>query len=421
MKISRRQFIGSTLATVVASQSQVADAASAQPSIKSISAMVLAPDGRLIVADWRSNLLVALNLPELKESKEASFNVRDLSARLAESYTSAAGDVRVTSALLHRPSQNAVLALSLGRQPNAPTGIALVTPQGKVTQVDLSRAFHGKQALSSPPGEAKLWADQLSTTFLVTDMKVFKNELIVAGLSNSNFSSTLRRIPYPFSGAQTVTAVEMYHAVHNQIESRAPVRAFSVIDVEGEPTLLAAYTCTPLVTVSMTALKDGATVRGKTIAELGFGNTPLDVLPFAVEHKGKSTDWVLVANSSKSADLLKMDDVVKASRGEGLSTPVKAPFEPYAGVRALPVPITNAQKVMDQGPQFLSVLRREPVSGQLQLVSFRKGAFFRLSDHVNEYDFPTYQYPADSEFQQQYIKPFHKMMKTDEGHSALIK
>ena len=76
---------------------------------------------------------------------------------------------------------------------------------------------------------------------------------------------------------------------------------------------------------------------------------------------------------------------------------------------------------MDQGPQFLTVLRRDAHDGQLQLVSVRKGAFFRLSDHVNEYDFASYTYPSGDKFQQEYIRPFHKLMKTDEGHANLVK
>ena len=85
------------------------------------------------------------------------------------------------------------------------------------------------------------------------------------------------------------------------------------------------------------------------------------------------------------------------------------------------LPITSVQRLMDQGPQFLTALRRLPGDGQLQLVSIRKGAFFRLSDFVNEYDFPDYRYPDGDPFQQDYIRPFHGMMKTDEGHAALIK
>lgn len=388
--------------------------------IHSISALALAPDGKLIAADWRAGALHVLALPVLPDAREASFNVLDLSDRLAGAYGLDSG-IRITAAAMHAPSQTAFLAVALGRRADALVALAVVDVEGNVTTLDADALLTASLPLGQEPGEARLWDREPARTLFVTDMKFFGDELIVAGLSNATFSSTLRRIPYPFAGPGTASTIEMYHAVHNQLETRAPVRAFDVIDVAGIPTLLAAYTCTPLVTVPMAELKDGARVRGKTIAELGFGNSPLDVVPFSIEYQGQQSDWVLVANSAKAADLISLPDIVEAVQGQGLSRPVSAPFDPFAGVKAIPLPIANVQRVMDQGSQFLIALRRDPREGQLQLVSIRKGAFFRLSDFVNEYDFPDYRYPDGDPFQQDYIRPFHGMMKTDEGHAALIK
>jgi hypothetical protein len=430
MNSSRRNFVSSTTATVAiaaATSAVVSTPAVAKTlrkvskKVQSISAMTFAPDGRLIVADWRTSALHSLTLPTLATAKETSFNVLDLSERLAKAYQMDALSVRVTASALDVKSQVTFLALALGRQANAPAGLAMVDAQGKMTILELDNVWAATQPLSGAPGESNLWSKQTTRSLLVTDIKAMGNELIVAGLSNSSFDSTLRRVPYPFTGAGSASAVSMYHAVHNQIETRAPVRAFNIVDVAGQPTLLAAYTCTPLVTVPMADLIDGAKVRGKTIAELGFGNSPIDVLSFSIEYQGQKSDWVLIANSAKAADLISLPDIVKAAQSEGLSKPVKAPFDQFAGVRTIPVPIANLQRVMDQGPQFLNVLRRDVQSGQLQLVSVRKGAFFRLSDHVNEYDFANYAYPADDKFQQDYIRPFHGMMKRDEGHAALVK
>jgi hypothetical protein len=431
MDTSRRNFI--TTATAAAatggaaavSLSPEAAQAKAPPNasarVRSISAMAFAPDGKLVVADWRSGALHALPLPSAPEAKERSFNVPDLSDRLAAAFGVRADHLRVTASALHGKTQTAVLAVALGRKTDAPVGLAVVDASGRVTRLPLDAAVSASQPLTAMPADGQLWGHQRARTLTVTDLKAHGNELIVAGLTGATFSSTLRRIPYPFSGAGTASAVEMYHAVHNQIETRAPVRTFSIIDVAGEPTLLAAYTCTPLVTVPMSALKDGARVRGKTIAELGFGNTPLDMLPFSIDYKGQRSDWVLVANSAKAADLISLPDVVAAALAPGLTQPVAAPFNQHAGVKTIPLPITNVQRLMDQGPQFLLALRRLPEDGQLQLVSIRKGAFFRLSDFVNEYDFPDYSYPDGDKFQQEYIRPFHKLMKTDEGHAALVK
>lgn len=322
MSTSRRTFMsGAVVATAAATlttESRAQSPVQAQPvkpaKVASVSAMTLGPDGKLIVADWRKGALHALALPALPVAQETSFNVLDLTTRLAAAYGVDEASLRVTSAAMHGPSQTAILALALGRTADAPVAIALVDAKGAVTALDVDAAVAASQPLPDAPGDDALWGAQPSRGLMVTDIKPFGGELIVAGLTGATFSSTLRRVSYPFNGSVAASKVEMYHAVHNQIETRAPVRAFTILDLEGEPTMLAAYTCTPLVTVPMKELKDGAKVRGKTIAELGFGNTPLDVVPFAIRHQGETSNWVLVANSGKAADLIKLDDIVAAAK-----------------------------------------------------------------------------------------------------------
>jgi hypothetical protein len=58
--------------------------------------------------------------------------------------------------------------------------------------------------------------------------------------------------------------------------------------------VLAAYTCTPLVRIPVSDLKSGAKVKGQTIADLGAGNQPLDMVPYKKDGK----DFILVANTA---------------------------------------------------------------------------------------------------------------------------
>jgi len=46
-----------------------------------------------------------------------------------------------------------------------------------------------------------------------------------------------------------------------------------------------AYTCTPLVQFAIPDLKPGAKVKGKTIAELGNRNRPLDMIDYQKDGK----------------------------------------------------------------------------------------------------------------------------------------
>ena len=67
--------------------------------------------------------------------------------------------------------------------------------------------------------------------------------LLVAGLSNEEFSSKLRRIPFPFAGEVTGNNLEIFHVSHGKWETAAPIRTF--VPYDGGASILASYTCTP--------------------------------------------------------------------------------------------------------------------------------------------------------------------------------
>jgi hypothetical protein len=82
-----------------------------------------------------------------------------------------------------------------------------------------------------------------------------------------------------------------------------------------EAQLLAAYTCTPLVRFPISDLKLGARIKGRTIAELGNRNRPLDMI---VYEKGGKT-YLLMANSSRGVMKISTDTV---EREEAIVAPV---------------------------------------------------------------------------------------------------
>src|SRR5262249_38188839 len=80
-----------------------------------------------------------------------------------------------------------------------------------------------------------------------------------------------------------------------RVETNAPVRTFVAYEINGEPNLLAAYTCTPLVKIPVAELKPGEKVKGTTVAELGNMNRPLDMIVYQKDGK----DYLLLANNSR--------------------------------------------------------------------------------------------------------------------------
>ena len=135
-------------------------------------------------------------------------------------------------------------------------------------------------------------------TSTITDMAYIDGELLVAGLSNEEFSSKLRRIPFPFSDG-AANNLEIFHVSHGKWETAAPIRAF--VPYDGGRSILASYTCTPVVHFDLEDLQAGTKVVGRTVAELGAMNQPLDMVSFSEGGE----EHLLVANSRHG--LIKID------------------------------------------------------------------------------------------------------------------
>ncbi|MEO1403673.1 MAG: hypothetical protein AAFV72_20845 [Cyanobacteria bacterium J06635_1] len=69
-----------------------------------------------------------------------------------------------------------------------------------------------------------------------------------------------------------------------------------------------------------------------------------------------------------------------------------------AGVSTMPTPLGAVLQADNQDEQFLLTLKRNIDTGDMDLVSFRKGAYMRINDFVSEYNFPDYQYDENQEF-----------------------
>lgn len=380
-------------------------------AIKSVGAMTFANADTLVVADWRGGELHALQLPPVAPSASRPFNLKHLSGALAGALRTSVEHLHIADLALRPGAELAYLSLSIEEEGGiSRPALVAVSPEGKVIVIDLGKTRYTSIELKDRPEGKKLWRNLPEESLTVTDVVYAQGRLYVAGLSNARFASTLRVYDFPFSGKATATSVEMYHAVHNQMETRAPIRKMAVVTLNGEPSLVAAYTCTPLVTIPLKDLKDGAHVTGKTIAELGWGSAPVDMVTF---DSGEGP-VVLLVNSHKSADLMAVSAIAAAAAQPGLSTPVKVPTEPLLGLRSVSLPLAGVVQLSDQDKDFLCALRRDAISGGVELVSVRKGAFLRLSDFVNEFDFADFSYgPQDT------WRGVHHTLRTDEGYPEL--
>ena len=384
--------------------------------IKSISRLAAGPGNVLFVADWKAARVHAITLPDAAQKPPGTaFNILDLESLLSKQV----GGARVTvEDMVARPGTAEVyIGVSYGAAKTP--ALIMVTSDRKARRIDLGAAKSTSTALrDAPTTHYEFWRETPERSFTVTDMKWRDGELFIAGLSNQEFASTLRRVKYPFGSQQSITSVEIYHTGHNLIETRAPIRALSFATLNGKPYLVAAYTCTPIVTIPLDDLKDGAHIRGKTIAELGYGNTPASMISYTKTGQNGPEDFLLLLNFNLGASVIPVSQVEAASAGSGIDKAV--PFGEIAGLDPTPAPLAGALRLDNLDEKSFIIVRRRLEKDALQLVTINKELSFRLTDFVSEYSFQEYRFKGDT-FQLKNIKPRQDMMLKDEGFADQIK
>lgn len=374
----------------------------------------------LFVADSANGSISAYDLPDQNRAptEATAYNILDVDSLVAAALGTE-GRIIYGDLAVHPVTREAYVSVRANVDGEPMSAVVAIAQDGSVRAIDLDGIDSTSFKIQDTADAAvTFWRDIPGSTLTVTDMDFVDDELFISGVSTGEFASTLRRVPYPFEESASSSSIEMFHAAHGQNETRAPIRAMTVVDLNGTPTVIAAYTCTPLVSIPVSQLEDGKHVTGKTIAELGYGNTPLDVILFDVaDMKGNLQSYVLVVNREMDADLITTTDLQAASDSAGISKPVEY-LGATAGVNTTPLPLSGVVHAADQDNQFIVTMRRDLDTGVMELVSFRKGAFLRLSDFVSEYNFPDYVYGDDEASNG--IRNFQNMLKADEGFPGEI-
>lgn len=261
--------------------------------LKSAGALAFGPNGVLFVADSTAGAVVALDTNDKTAAAGRDIDVQGVDEKLAALVGVAPADILINDVAVNPISKNVYLSASRGRGPDAQPLVVRLDASGTLTPLAFDNMPHASVALADAP-EANAAARQNPRTLTITDMTYVNGNLMVAGMSNEEWSSALRSIPYPFKNADKGTQLQIWHSSHGRYETQAPVRTFVPYSLDGKPYVIAAYTCTPIVKIPVSDLKPGAQVKGVTIADLGAGNQPLDMIPY----KKDGHEYLLIANSS---------------------------------------------------------------------------------------------------------------------------
>lgn len=247
------------------------------PDIRSISALSFGKDGILFIGDSKGATVFALDTKDAKSNDKAvaAISVPDIDQKIATALGTQKESIAIMDIAVNPVSKKLYVAI----QYVDGTPILLRVDNDKIEPVSIKDVYFSSLALNDVAAEdAKDARGRPLRTATISDMSYDNGKLYISGLSNKEFSSTFRSIPFPFTNnSQDEASLEIYHASHGRYETTSPIRTFTTGKINGKDYLIASYTCTPLVLFPLDELKAGQHVKGRTVAEMGSGNTPIDM------------------------------------------------------------------------------------------------------------------------------------------------
>jgi hypothetical protein len=262
----------------------------AGPSLSSIGTLAFGADGTLFAADPTAATIFAIDLGR-STTVAGTKDVEAVNEKIAAVAGTAATEVAIKDIAVDPASHNTFVSVMRGQGAAAQPALFRIDGAGAVSLVSLEGATFSSVTLPNPPAVQTTGRNNRSQS--ITKMALVDGKLYVTGLSNEEFSSKFWAIPYPFKSADQGTSVEIWHTSHNRFETNAPILSFVPTRANGTTNFIAGYTCTPLVRFPIADLKPGAKVMGTTIAELGAGNQPIDMVLYAKDGR----EYVLMANT----------------------------------------------------------------------------------------------------------------------------
>jgi hypothetical protein len=351
------------------------------PGIESVGPITFGPDDVLFVADNATANVFAIDVadPGVEGGVDA-LDVDDIDTKLAAFLGCSADDVLLRDLAVHPRTHNVYMSVMRGRgNAGTPLILRLDHRTGALAEVPLDDVAFAQVAITNAPSEDderldmqfadppdgeeveirghKLrFARSPARTATVTDMAYVDGMLVVAGMSNEEFSSTLRRIPFPFTGDVANNDLEIFHVSHGKWETAAPIRTF--VPYDAGQSILASYTCTPLVHFSLANMAAGGHAKGRTVAELGAMNQPLDIVSYTVG----GNEYLLISHSTHPLMKIACSDI---DTQEALTEP----REPR-GVPRDELDIPGVKKLANFNRDYVLALQRDE-SGARHLRSLK--------------------------------------------------
>lgn len=302
------------LTCVSASAADVWGLKAGTPDLKSATTLAFGPEDILFVGDAKAASVFAIATGNTSGKAEgAAVNIDNLPAAIGNELH--AKQVVINDLAVNPRTGTAFVAVSADDR----AGIIQIDPDGKISRLNLENVKFASAVLADAPedkvvGEGRRQMNRRTES--ITDIAFFENKVLVSGLSSAISPSTVRELNFPFAESEKGIGVEIYHAAHGKSEDYAAMRTFVPMMIDGEPSILGAYVCTPLVRIPVKDLSAaGEKVKATTVAELGNRNRPLDMISYS--RNGQS--YLLLSNSARG--VMKIS-TAGLKENKGLTEPV---------------------------------------------------------------------------------------------------
>jgi hypothetical protein len=199
------------------------------PSWSSVGALAFGPDDVLFVADAEGAELFAVRTGAARaDGPGENLSIRAFDQELAALLGVEAADVTIHDMAVDPRDGSAFFSVTRrAGEDEQPLLVRALAPD-TLELVELGASEHQRAKLPNPAdgeGRRNRRADS------ITDLEFEDGKLYVAGLSNEEFASKLRVLPFPFEELDGGASVEIYHGAHGAWETEAPIDAADNPDV----------------------------------------------------------------------------------------------------------------------------------------------------------------------------------------------
>lgn len=271
---------------------------------KSLGQMAFGPNNVLFVGDNDAGAIHAIQLDEPANAGTA-INLEQIDVKVAQALGTTPQGAAIVDMAVHPASHNVYLTVRRGTGADTKWALLRVTGKGTIEEVSLENVKSSTGTITNPSPNPTG-----GRTATITDIAFADGKVWVAGISNEEFASAFRQLAFPFTNTQQSTSLEIYHWAHKKSETQSPVMTFTPMQLNGKLHMVAAYTCTPLVSFEVAGLAHGQKVLGRTVADLGTGNQPTDIVAYSIAGK----DYVLVANRTHAMMKVSAADIASGKQ-----------------------------------------------------------------------------------------------------------